>query len=316
MDTLATQGYLVIPCIPDDELEELRDAFLHECRNFTEYQNVEESFHFVAGGFSALGNPSSFHNPFTRKIRRLVYEKHCELFKDSGLNGHALFDRMMLRPVGKSPTAESWHRDITPNVSPEDTMFGGWINFNSGPQYFSCVPGSHNDTKDDAVGFSLIKSDEQLARCKLGKTVVEIPGGHNIIFYQHLIHEVRPHKCRDNQFRLFTPFRLTPSSEMLFAASYEDAIENQGVPLIPSGQRPMIWPKTNWNYPTQRDSLETFSLHFKDVVCELNKRLKNDPDAPPMRIVFREMRSLRELGLPMYPMYSQEDREIFIPTAL
>lgn len=316
MDILAAQGYLIIPCIPADELEEHRDAFIRECRNFKEYQNVEESFQFVAGGFSALGNPSSFHNPFVRKMRRLAYNIHCKLFEGCGLNGHALFDRMMLRPVGKSPTAESWHRDITPNLSSEDTLFGGWINFNSGSQYFSCVPGSHNDAKDDAVGFSLIKSDAQLARCKLGKTVVEVPGGHMIIFYQNLIHEVRARKSPENQFRLFTPFRLTPSSEMLFAESYEDAIENQGVPLIPSGQRPMMWPTTNWNYPAQRASLETFSSNFKDVACELNKRLKKDPSAPPMRIVWREMRSLRDLGLPMYPAYSQEDRDIFVPTAL
>lgn len=316
MDILSTQGYLVIPCIPSDELEEHRNMFIQECRAFKEYQNVEETYQFVAGGFSALGNPSSFHNPFVRKMRLLAYNKHCELFEGCGEYGHALFDRMMLRPAGKSPTAESWHRDITPNLSPEDTLFGGWINFNSQSQFFSCVPGSHNDPKDNATGFSLIKSDAQLARCKKEKTVVDIPGGHMIIFYQNLIHEVRARKSSINQFRLFTPFRLTPSSEMLFEDSYEDAIENQGVPLIPSGQRPMIWPSTNWNYTKQRAGLEAFSLHFKDVVCDLNKRLKNNPDAPSMRIVLREIPSLCKLGLPMYPAYSQEDRNIFVPTAL
>jgi hypothetical protein len=316
MESLSAQGYLIIPCKQDDKLEKRRNTFLRECRNFKEYQNVEDSFQFVAGGFSALGNPSSFHNPFVRKMRDIAYKTHCKLFEGCGLNGHALFDRMMLRPIGKSPTAESWHRDITPNLSSEDTMFGGWINFNTESQYFSCVPGSHNDPKDNAIGFSLIKSQAQLTRCALEKTVVDVPGGHMIIFYQNLIHEVRAHKSLNNQFRIFTPFRLTPSSEPLFKECYEDAIENQGVPLIPSGQMPMIWPVANWNYPLQRTGLESFSLHFKDVACEMDKRLKNDPTAPPKRIVCREMRSLRALGLPMYSAYSQEERDIFVPKAL
>ena len=137
-----------------------------------------------------------------------------------------------------------------------------------------------------------------------------------LIFYQNLVHEVRPQKCREVQYRLFTPFRLTDRDEPLFASSYEEAIENQGVPLIPSGQRPAMWPVTNWNYPAQRDALEVFSRRVKDVACEPAKRLKNNPEAPPRRIVHRDMRSLRDLGLPMYPAYTEEDRAILVPRRL
>lgn len=304
---LSTQGYLVVPCIPKEDLEAHRTELVRACRSFPEFQGARDQF--VCGGFSALGNPASFHHPFVRAMRLLAFEKHRELFKDTGRKGQALFDRLMVRPVGKSPTAESWHRDITPGLPEGDTMFGGWINFNDGPQYLSCVPGSHGDN-GDAEGFARIEGPRE------GKKRVEVPGGHLLIFYQNLVHEVRPQKCREVQYRLFTPFRLTDRDEPLFASSYRDAIENQGVPLIPSGQRPAMWPRTNWNYPAQREALEVFSRSVKDVACDPARRLKKDPGAPPRRIVHREMKSLRDLGLPMYPEYSREDLAILVPRTL
>jgi hypothetical protein len=96
---LATFGYLVIPFIPSDDIESTRGRFLDTARGFPEFQNVEKQFQFVAGGFSALGNPASFHNPFVREMRQKAYATHRRLFENSGLNGHALFDRMMLRQV-------------------------------------------------------------------------------------------------------------------------------------------------------------------------------------------------------------------------
>jgi hypothetical protein len=313
---LAHFGYLVIPFIPSDDIESTRGRFLDTARGFPEYQNVEKQFQFVAGGFSALGNPASFHNPFVREMRQKAYATHRRLFRNSGLNGHALFDRMMLRPAGKSPTKESWHRDVTPGLAVEDTMYGGWVNFDSLPQYFSCVPRSHNDAKDNAVGFAKIKSVAQLRRCKDGKTVVEIPEGHMIIFHQNLIHEVIAKSLDHHQYRLFTPFRTTPGTDVLSCCSlYDAAIFDQGVPKIPSGQRPSVWPHANWNYPLQRPKLEAFSAHFKDVVC-YEKQLQTDLTVPPMRIVVQKMDSLRTLDLPMYPDYTDAERAIFVPSVL
>ena len=313
---LATYGYLIVPFIASGELKSTRKRFMGTSRDFPELQNTKKLVQFVAGGFSAFGNSASFHNPFVREMRQKAFATHCHLFRGTGLNGHALFDRMMLRPAGKSPTKEAWHRDVTPDLAAEDTMYGGWVNFDSSPQFFSCVPGSHNDVKDSAAGFALVTSETQLARCKKEKKVVEIPAGHMIIFYQNLIHEVMA-KTRDHhQYRLFTPFRTTPSTEMLFSCSYDNAIWSQGVPLIPSGQAPAVWPTANWNYPKQRPGLEAFSSHFKDVACEGKRKLQTDLAAPPMRIVYRKMRGLRELGLPMYPDYTQAERDIFVPTPL
>jgi hypothetical protein len=316
LNHLAFYGYAVIPFIPTDDVQSTRGRFLKTGRAFPEYNNMEDQFQFVAGGFSAFGNSASFHNPFVREMRQKAFDKHCELFKGTGLNGHVLFDRMMLRPAGKAPTKEAWHRDVTPNLADDDTMYGGWINFDSLPQFFSCVPESHNDAKDAAVGFSLIRSETQLDRCRDEKRMVEIPMGHMIIFYQNLIHEVLAKKRDHHQYRLFTPFRTTPGIERLFVSSYDEAILNQGVPLIPSGQSPTVWPSANWNYPKQRPGLEAFSSHFKDVACQGKRKLLTDLDVPPMRIVWRKMRGLRQLGLPMYPDYTQAERDIFVPTAL
>jgi len=312
---LATAGYLVIPFIASDDIEHTRGRFLATARGFPEFQNVETRVQFVAGGFSALGNPASFHNPFVREMRQKAFATHRQLFANSGLNGHALFDRMMLRPAGKSPTKESWHRDVTPGLPAEDTMYGGWVNFDSLPQYFSCVPKSHNDAKNNAAGFAKIKSVAQLNRCKRHKTVVEIPAGHMIVFHQNLIHEVIAKTLDRHQYRLFTPFRTTPGTDLLPCCTYDNVICDQGVPLIPSGQRPTIWPHANWNYPLQRPGLETFSAHFKDVVCH-QKQLQTDLSVPPMRIVAQKMDSLRKLNLPMYPDYTDAERAIFVPTAL
>jgi hypothetical protein len=313
---LATFGYLVIPFIPSDEIESTRARFLATARGFPEFQNVEALFQFVAGGFSALGNPASFHNPFVREMRQKAYETHRELFKGSGLNGHALFDRMMLRPADKKPTPESWHRDVTPGIGVNDTMYGGWVNFDSLAQSFSCVPSSHNDAKGNAVGFAKIKSVTQLKRCKDEKTVVEIPGGHMIIFHQNLIHEVIAKALDHHQYRLFTPFRTTPGTDVLSCCSlYDTAILDQGVPKIPSGQRPKVWPNANWNYPGQRPKLEAFSTHIKDVACH-QKQLLTDLTVPPMRIAVQEMRSLRDLQLSMYPDYTDAERAIFVPHSL
>ena len=311
---LATQGYLVLPFLREDEIQPRREEFLRMCRSFPEFQDSKDEFEFVQGGFAALANPASFHHPFVREMRGRAFATHCAIFKGTGKYGHALFDRIMLRPKGAKPTAEVWHRDVTPNLAKEDRMFGGWVNFDSFPQQFSCVPMSHTDPKDnnDPSGFAPITNEAQKNRCQVEKQIVDIPPGHMIIFHQNIIHEVLSKAKTHNQYRLFTPFRLTPGTNQIFAAN-ATAIENQGVPFIPSGQFPPMYPKLHW--VNHREKLERFSLKLKDNACEM-KQVKKYPDSAPLRVCYREMPSLRELGLPMYSRYTQEERDIFVPTRL
>lgn len=104
----------------------------------------------VLGGFGALGNPSSFHDPvvrqFRRKIKRLAVRPVMQDYtrRKFGTTRNfaleALFDRLCVRMDDfKSPSAEAWHRDIydantyglrpLPHSLPQgsqDEMFGGW----------------------------------------------------------------------------------------------------------------------------------------------------------------------------------------------
>jgi hypothetical protein len=132
------------------------------------------------GGFAALSNPSSFHNPFAKKYRTDIYQAarthimapFIQLFQHSAGVGtpyakqfqnktltaetewstQVLLGRMMHRRAGQCPTAESWHRDIVPvkmknneasGAQPNDLILGGWTNFTDHDQTFSCLPGSH-----------------------------------------------------------------------------------------------------------------------------------------------------------------------------
>ena len=111
-----------------------------------------------------------------------------------------------------------------------------------------------------------------------------------------------PTHATTRQYHLFSTFRTTPGTEVLFCCSYDNAIWRQGVPLIPRGQCPKAWPAANWNYPKHRPGLVACPSHFKDVACEGKRKLVTDLDLPPMmRIVYRKMRGIRELGLPMTP---------------
>ena len=100
------------------------------------------------GGFGAFGNPSSFHNPWVRKIRKSlhpvildnIFREHLE---ETGLKFEQDIDRMMIRTTHQTVGRESWHRDESKYAKPGDTIFGGWVNFDAFPHYLSACPGTH-----------------------------------------------------------------------------------------------------------------------------------------------------------------------------
>jgi hypothetical protein len=313
---LKENGFIVLPFIDLIDREKHATTFLQTARHFPEFKDnlSENNFKFVNGGFSAFGNPASFHNPFVREMRIKAFAKFSELFEGCGRNAHTLFDRMMIRPINAAPTAELWHRDITPNLPKDDLMFGGWINFDSTSQYFSCVPGTHNDEKDETSGFTKL-NDKNFESYKKQKKLIDVKPGHILIFYQNIVHEVLAKKTKWNQMRLFTSFRITDSLEPLFENEYKEAILNQGVPLIPSSQFPAMWSKHNWVYSIQRNALQTWCHCLKDIVCS-DLEIKSKPELGTFRIVHREMNSLKHYGLEMYPEYSEQDKAIFIPSKI
>ena len=284
------KGYVLFKVFNTEDLPRLREVFLETCRGFPEFKERVEDFQFVLGGFSALGNPSSFHNPFVRCVRRVVYERVFPFLKKKfpTKKVHCFFDRILLRPTGSAPSKESWHRDVTPNTEEGDTVFGGWVNLDDTPQFFSCVPGTQGETTE--AGFVPIKE-------KFKGTKVEIPPGFGILFYQDLIHEVLPTKTKQNMYRVFHGFRVTDSSNPIF--DVEETIKKQGVPKIPSGQIPPLYSKSHPVF--HKEKLQVFSEKFKDI-CRNEKG-----------IVHRFMNSLEDYGFPLYPPYKQKEIEIFYP---
>src|SRR5207237_5138840 len=133
---------------------------------------------------------------------------------------------------------KTWHRDVSPGLSEEEDIFGGWINLDlDRTQYFSCVPGTHT-TKGVKAGFAKL-TPEEMAVYTEKKKVFKVPPGHWVVFYQHIIHEVIPRKMEADSYRLFLGFRLTPQTKSLY--DHQKLLEEQAVPLLPGGMRPQMY---------------------------------------------------------------------------
>jgi hypothetical protein len=294
---LSKEGYITFKCFEVSELPNLRKDFLSSCRSFPEYTAATDEL--VLGGFGALGNPSSFHNYFTRYVRFKVYKIVKKLLlPDYGEKFiQVLFDRILLRPAGKSPSRESWHRDITPGLKNTSLVLGGWVNLDDKSNYFSCVPGSHGVQKNS--GFVKLK-DQNFTGTK-----VEIKPGHGILFNQTIIHEVLPTKLNYDSYRVFHGFHISEEMENIF--DYGKYIEDQGVPPLPSGQIPPMYAKLHWvNF---LEKIETFSEKFKPDCLEIKHRTSSNTDH---RIISREMKSLKEYNFPMYDPYDEKEKNIFL----
>jgi len=284
----------------------------------------------VLGGFAALGNPSSFHNELVRMLRLHMMGEAMDLFRDylataklpKGYKIEQLPDRMLLRPAGQQPTAESWHRDETPRKKlPEDEgcdekdiIFGGWLNLDpvgSDPQAFSCVVGTHNDARGKA-GFAKF-SKEQVAEHKFKerKETTLVHPGEWIVFNQNIVHEVVAVKHKTEQRRLFFGWRLTMSDTPLWHDTRATMVA-QGVPRLPSGQKPGMYAALHWvNWV---DRLHEWSQKtFIPELLYLNDKPRDDKT---VCVIERFLPDLAHLGLQPYEDYSAEELAIFTPKAV
>lgn len=264
---LIKHGVAVIPIIPEDLIEDYRDDFKEALRSFPEYKRDEgdpdltedgNTIVYVYPGFGALGTPSSFHNHFVRDLRIEAREEVDEFFRGlcqwlelEGMNLEMLFDRMCHRHPSMKAPREAWHRDVVPGdlITRECRLFGGWINIDPVPQYFSCVPGSQIGLiqKELDDGFASIPTQHH-STIRENKHVFEIPPGHCIMFNQYIIHEVMSkaiqsrgdHSDHIGMMRLFTGWRLTQSFEPL--RDLDDILQQKIIPL-PGGMRPPMYDK-------------------------------------------------------------------------
>ena len=220
---LVRDGYAVVPLFTRAEVLDWNSRLLAEFKHFPEYVDAEHVSMYVDGGFGALVNPGSFHNPTVRALRVEIAKRTREFFLQGCALMHPsddmqqwrlemLMDRLSLRPKGSSTTSESWHRDQSPT---KDTVFGGWVNLDvDRVQHFSCNPRTHHESPG-SLGFAALPP-QLAAAAASNRTKVEIGSGSWIVFFQNLVHEVTKVKQTADSMRLYVGFRITKSMQPLF----------------------------------------------------------------------------------------------------
>ena len=325
---LVRNGYVVIPTalgFSPQMLAQVNDAFNQHFRESPELRNPrpeDPTWKNVLGAFSALGNPSSFHHPFLRKMREM-----CEaavLDADAlPLKGRRLeqcFDRAMRRIPGETMPGESWHRDEALHTLPGDDIFGGWINMDSESQYFSCAPGTHHDVGTQNNGFAEIKDPAEKARYRQLANAhgrVEIPPGHIIIFYERIVHEVLHLVATRIMKRLFLGWRVTTAREPLFGmATTQMWIDRQMPAVVKSGQQTAIYPTAYYNFTRFFPKLTAFSTEVFVPQCLYAHTVKQGAQKNTVWMrVERYMKGLGHYGLPLHAPYDVHEVKVLVPSS-
>ena len=341
IEKLYINGVTTIPILSSSKLDEYRNKLKQEMEKFPEYlRNSNNKLVYVLGGFGALGNPSSFHNPTIRKLRGKVYQQVIarlfrqltndylevlELLEDNDKHYHLelLLDRFMYRLKGTAPSAESWHRDVAQDklIEFNDEIYGGWINLDKESQFMSCIPGSHLGVRLKGLksGFATI-GKKDIDKFKPYKQLFEIKPGHCIIFPQYLLHEVVSKKAPYDMMRLFTGWRLSTTGKSFYTQEELDRIiETQATPPLPSGQKTPMFAANHGSFflkknftidPTTKYSSNTIDWSKDSFQPQLLVSKKD------YVIVNRYLTSLEDYGLDKYDDYTPEEKNILYPHKL
>lgn len=299
---------------------------------------------YALGGFGALGNPASFHNPFVRKLRQWamtaavdgVFSSYVQLYHDDNTRLEALFDRMMFRPKGAAPSAESWHRDVTPKeyLHEDDEVFGGWLNLDSENQYFSYVPESHKgvDARMLKPKFAALKrytnaksktETEDWRDAEAKRTRFVVKPGYLVIFPQHIVHEVVADKAKRDMYRLFMGWRLTRDQRSMFDVT--SVIAQQGVPRLPSNQEPPMYSLNHQSFFLNRPFQPRPDANKENEKVTLIQWCQNtfrpqlltrNLDGERGLLLPRSLRSLREYNMQLYPDYTSAEINMFTPNVV
>ncbi len=257
VEKLIVQGATVVQILTLEETRMYEKKFLETLYSLPEYQRLHndptktpngKKLIYTAGGFGALGTPSSFHNDLVRELRMKAYEKMLPIFQELlrhlNIPQHklqVLFDRMMFRLAGQSPMAEAWHRDVmkTEQIEEQDIIFGGWLNFDPNhDQQFNYIPSSHLNQRVYGLkdGFACIYDYLKSIKPPLApqdikdamnnltskKATLTIPPGYLVIFPQYILHEVVAVAQTYDMIRLFMGWRLTTSNRSIYLEAEQD----------------------------------------------------------------------------------------------
>lgn len=330
---LGRDGIETLQVIHQDDLNDIQHSFSHMEASFPEF--TINARPLVLGGFAAYGNPSSFHNPFVKHLRKQCLKTVMDngiftrFLRDMNI-GHTdykvevLFDRILHRFQGQKPVSETAHRDITPHseLHDGDYVFGGWLNLSNTDQHFMCKPGSHLDTKDtktaseSSSGFNTLSKESTQTEYMPFRKEFTVKPGHLILFPQHILHEVLSNKSKHTQYRLFIGWRLTKSKTLIFEQQKKQAIRDLSVPVLPSGQTPPMYSANHasvfknkpFNYISTTAVPRGTLIHWLETsfVDTVKEKFVNGT------MYKRSMLSLKEYGLHDGYEYSEEDERIML----
>lgn len=337
--SLLKEGYLVIRVHTLDDTSNVMGAIRNDITTFKDV-TPGNTKPLVLGAFGALANAASFHCPSVRSIRTDAYIACRPIFAALARAIHArtgqvykleqVIDR--LRVSRKGGSKETWHRDLSPSDSGTDLIYGGWYNPSNDPQYFSCVPGSHDDDVPlNRKGFSAEKKSDLVetetmcggvkTRLVNGRPVerVLVPQGCMIIFSERILHEVVPQKLPCTV-RLHTAWRLTTSDAPLFK-DIVDRLKHQDVIMVKSGQAPSTYAKLHTVNHTHKlaelDGVYVFPYHtYQPKTGKLVDQCKLDGLPPPTfsvpHVLGETLPSLDAIGK-KYDEYTPEEVLMYTP---
>jgi len=326
---LLREGVVVIPTPLINDLNgqsalrtQLQQAYVQHYRESPEFANpnpTDPRWQPQLGGFAASANPSSFHHVFARQMREMCTSVvlDADVLPIDGRKLEKPFDRVMWRIAGERPTAESMHRDESQTALDGDVIFGGWINLEDVPQNFSCCPQTHQEVGGQNRGFAKLGAEEQV-RYRPHFSLVSIPPGCMVIFYERLVHEVVSILVPPGRtmIRMFLGWRVTDAEEPLFGTQRTLAwVEDQGVPKIKSGQDPPVWPSAYSNFPRNFQKLTDWSQRTFVPQCLYTHTVAGSGAAAGTTWirVKAKMRSLREYGLPLHRQYDVHETRLLAP---
>ena len=325
-EDLRRHGVVVLPILSD--YKQWSERLWTAMDEFPEYKLKGKGVQRVLGGFGALGNPSSFHHPTIRALRKELKSRVGPFFKSyaQGVRLEMLMDRVCVRHRDfGTVSAESWHRDVYGGPKPlreSDEVFGGWVNLSENTQELVVLLGTHNDTRDATTGFATQENDGCLTerlRTQKSDTIrlnkkghVEVPPGHAVIFVQHILHAVLGGKQPNTEeLRLFCGYRLTRDTESLM--EYDTV--NMSVPRIPSGQLPPMYSQNHYMFFNKYQKFREWAEKTFHSQCLFERTTKDGQKYYTPGGKTRTLPSLKDMGFHL-PPYTDEDLKTLSPELL
>lgn len=325
-------GVTVIPLFTEEETASLKHGFRHSIFDLPEFKNskLTETEAHSMGGFCALGTGSSFHHPFIRWLRQLVFHRMQPFWQnligdEPNKNLELLIDRALFRPKTRKVTAESYHqdkpdkkvlRDLAMTINPDDITCGGWLNLDDYNQFFNGIRGTQHD-KFGADGFAKIPKDKVPHYKALAKQQgkIQIPPGCLIIFYESIVHNVTSNKMKQDMHRQFFGWRITEDTKPLFPDTLIQC--KYQLPIrLKSGQEPPMYAKlhlTNWI-----ERVEEWSKNVRDEYCYNHTVKSGKNQGKTFRICHRFLKTVH-LNNPSstipkhFPDYKPHELELLTP---